>query len=104
MSRTMSGPVAVPEYGGLIRGAKLLETMAGLCGTVGYACLLVAGLLCCFAISRMNGGLTVQSAELFTAAVPLAAYGIVCIVAAVFLRFVGAIGLAVRDIARNSFK
>ena len=102
-------PVAhlvTPDYRAIVDGAKVLSFFAALLTTAGVLSVLAAILLALMAaVSSQQGGLDTSDKHLVVGAVAgCLVCGVYCFAAAAFLGMQGELALAVRDIARNSFR
>lgn len=88
-----------PDYIDILTGAGVLRTLAIIITAIGWVCLLVAGALSWSAVKESSDKL----AALWQAMSP-ALFGLSFIVAGTVLRMAASVGLAMRDLARNSFR
>ncbi|HEY1687194.1 MAG TPA: hypothetical protein VGG19_20710 [Tepidisphaeraceae bacterium] len=91
-----------PEYQDILRGNQLLSFFGSLLAALGWVGLLIAAAGLAYAIYwRIKGDMEAfVGLEAFIGGLT---YAVPCFVGAVILRMYGALAIAVRDIARNSF-
>ena len=99
-------PSGIPEYKGIVTGARLLTFFARLLGIIGALALAGAVVLAAIAVARSAGDRldTADKTLLVSGIVGCVFYGIGCFIAAVFLGMQASLSLAIRDLARNSFR
>jgi hypothetical protein len=90
---------SIPGYAAIESGAAWLNLFAIIVGAIGWVCIILAAVIVIVGAIRQSLG-----AETLTIALVAGVYGLGCIITAAFLRMNASLALAVRDIARNSFR
>ena len=101
--------VPVPNYDEIVDGARALRWLAAIVAGVGWvsaaggAIGFVLGIVAAVDPSDFSPEARLSIVGLIPFAAGVLAYGIVCLLAAAVVRMIAAAGLALRDLARNSF-